>query len=82
MNTFVSHFAPKLYHIILGPVKGFCQKTTKIIVTVWAVCYNLFLKKFCVGLAFGRVCVYNTFIGAKRYNLRIPAVSGNWKLNG
>jgi hypothetical protein len=32
------------------------------------------LKKFCVWLAFGRVCVYNTFIGAKRYNLRIPAV--------
>ncbi len=26
--------------------------------------------------------VYNTPIGAKRYNLRIPAVSGNWKLNG
>jgi hypothetical protein len=40
------------------------------------------LKKSCVGLAFGRVCVYNTFIGAKRYNLRIPAVSGNWKPNG
>jgi hypothetical protein len=44
MNTFVSHFAPILYHIIFGPVKGFCKKTTKIIVTVMENCYTLFLR--------------------------------------
>jgi hypothetical protein len=42
MNTFVSHFAPKLYHIILGRVKGFPLKTTHLIVTVAENCYTLF----------------------------------------
>jgi len=42
MNTLVCNFAPILYHIILGRVKGFPQKTTKIIVTVCQNCYNYF----------------------------------------
>jgi hypothetical protein len=38
---------------------------------------NIFKKSGLSGFL-----MYNNSIAAKRYNLRIPAVSGNWKLNG
>jgi hypothetical protein len=39
-------------------------------------------KIFCVGLVFWAKLAYNTYMAQTMRHLRIPAVSGNWKLNG
>jgi hypothetical protein len=72
----------KIISYNFGPCQGVSPKNNKNNCNSRRRLLQIKFKKFCVGLAFGAKPVYNTFIGAKRYNLRIPAVSGNWKLNG
>ena len=73
MNTLVCSLR-QIIPYNLWPCQGLSPKNNTFNRNSLGGLLQFIFKKFCVGLAFGRVCVYNTFIGAKRYNLRIPAV--------
>jgi hypothetical protein len=66
----------------LTRVKGLCEKTTHLIVTMGRVCYTLFSDNLQKTRTMGKKTRYNTSMPQTMRHPRQSGGSGIWKQNG